>query len=170
MAGRPLTDAEKARIRELHATGATRNAIARALGRSAGAISNYCAANGLTFPQVERAAQVASAALSIAERTVAAHERQLRIIEAQQGKLLGHYEEHRQWRTKLRGEAGSEHPTALDFIPPEDERNVTSAIANSVSSLARLAPPDKSATAAAESVLDRLAASLAQQAQPKAEA
>ena len=45
MAGRPLTDAEKARIRELHATGATRNAIARALGRSAGAISNHCAAN-----------------------------------------------------------------------------------------------------------------------------
>jgi transcriptional regulator with XRE-family HTH domain len=156
MAGQPLTDAEKQQIRKLHADGLSRNAIAKALGRSAGAISNFCAAQGLTFPQVERIAQVASAAVTIAERSIAAHERQLRIVEHQQAKLLGHYDEHKPWATKMRGTEGSEYTDQLDFIPSEDERNITSAIANSVSSLAKLAPVDKGHTAVAESVLDRL--------------
>lgn len=49
MAGTPLTDEEKARIRSLHAEGATRNAIARDLDRAVGTITNFCSREGLSF-------------------------------------------------------------------------------------------------------------------------
>jgi hypothetical protein len=54
----PLTDAEKAKIRELHGQGLGRNAIAAQLGRSGQTISAAAAAMGLSF---ERGPQVAAA-------------------------------------------------------------------------------------------------------------
>lgn len=45
----PLTDAEKARIHEMHTAGATRNDIARDLNRSGDTISRYCTKAGLDF-------------------------------------------------------------------------------------------------------------------------
>lgn len=45
----PLTDDEVDRIRDLHARGYGRNAIARELGRSGGAVSKWCEDLGLDF-------------------------------------------------------------------------------------------------------------------------
>ncbi|WP_168714673.1 helix-turn-helix domain-containing protein [Streptomyces sp. A0592] len=45
----PITDADLAEIRRLHAEGHGRNEIARRLGRNGRVISNHCAAMGLTF-------------------------------------------------------------------------------------------------------------------------
>jgi hypothetical protein len=59
-APRPLTTAEMARIRELHAAGHGRNAIARELRRSPDTISRACAQLGLDFDR--SASEVATAA------------------------------------------------------------------------------------------------------------
>jgi transposase len=47
--GAPVTEAELQRIRDLHAGGATRNDIARALGRSQAVVSKYAAQMSLSF-------------------------------------------------------------------------------------------------------------------------
>jgi transposase len=157
---KPLTESEKQQIRDLHAEGLSRNEIAKRVGRAAGTVTAFCQREGLTFPQVERAAQVEAAALSAKQRTLAAHERQLRIVEHQQAKLLRHYDDGEEWRTKLKGKAGAERVASLDFIPPEDERNTTGAISNSVMALSKLAPTDDAGREAAVSIVEALAASL----------
>lgn len=58
MGNRAITEAERARILELHGEGMSRNAIAREVGRSPGSVSNVVHAEGLSF---ERTAEVIQA-------------------------------------------------------------------------------------------------------------
>lgn len=48
-AGRPITDAERTRLAELHAQGLSRNEIARDLGRAQSTVSKLAAEAGLSF-------------------------------------------------------------------------------------------------------------------------
>jgi ParB-like chromosome segregation protein Spo0J len=157
---KPLSDAEKQSIRDLHAEGLSRNAIAKRVGRSPAAVTALCKREGLAFPAETNTALVAARAVSAKERTLAAHERQLRIVEHQQAKLLRHYDDHEQWKTKIKGKAGAERLIDLDFIPPEDERNTTGAISNSIMALSKLAPTEDAGREAAVSIVEALAASL----------
>jgi hypothetical protein len=69
MSAPPLTDAERARIRELHAQGMSASAIGRAIGRSQGAVSKNAAAMGLSFDRAQtKAATAAKVADSAARR------------------------------------------------------------------------------------------------------
>lgn len=54
-AGRPITDAERDRVAELHAQGLSRNAIARQLGRSQSTVSKLARELGLTFDRARTA-------------------------------------------------------------------------------------------------------------------
>lgn len=54
--GKPVTQAERDRIAELHARGLKRNEIAREIGRSRGLVSRVCADLGLTFDRTMVAA------------------------------------------------------------------------------------------------------------------
>jgi hypothetical protein len=68
--GNEWTDADTARLRELHAQGMSRNDIAREMSRSGSTISNHAATEGLSFergPEVE-AATVAKVADAKARR------------------------------------------------------------------------------------------------------
>lgn len=56
MSGTPLTDEEKDRIRELHAQGMSRNAIARDIGRALATITNFCQREGLSFDRTNQEA------------------------------------------------------------------------------------------------------------------
>jgi hypothetical protein len=58
VAADPITPAERATVRRLHAAGESRNAIARAIGRSASSVSKIAAQEGLRF---EGGARVAPA-------------------------------------------------------------------------------------------------------------
>ncbi|WP_367128308.1 helix-turn-helix domain-containing protein [Saccharothrix sp. HUAS TT1] len=60
MATGPLSDTEKQRIRDLHSQGATRNDIARDLGRSSATISKWCGRLGLGFDRKTTAAATAA--------------------------------------------------------------------------------------------------------------
>lgn len=53
---RPLSDDEVQRLRSMHAAGATRNDIARALDRSGSTVSKYAAEHGLSFDRAGVAA------------------------------------------------------------------------------------------------------------------
>lgn len=155
----PLSDAEKQSIRDLHAEGLSRNVIARRVGRSTGAVSAFCQREGLTFPSLERVAQVEAAALSMKERGIAAHEREMLILEFFQEQLIAGFRSKR-WRTLLKGAGGSEHEAELGFVPPADWRNAQNAITSASLALKNLAPVDDAGRTAAVSVIESLARSL----------
>lgn len=57
----PITDADRARVRHLHAEGKSRNAIARAIERSAATVSKIAAHEGLAFSGGARVAAATEA-------------------------------------------------------------------------------------------------------------
>lgn len=70
MATRPVTDEDRQRVREMHAAGATRNDIARAIGRGGATVSKIALSLGLTFDRGDevRAATEARVADAKAKR------------------------------------------------------------------------------------------------------
>ncbi|MGP4019968.1 helix-turn-helix domain-containing protein [Saccharopolyspora sp. 5N708] len=73
-ASRPVTEQERERVRELHAQGKTRNAIAKIMGRSPGTISTIARELGLAFDRsATAAASAAKAADNKARRVEIAH-------------------------------------------------------------------------------------------------
>jgi AraC-like DNA-binding protein len=56
MAGRPIDPAKRQRILELHATGLSRNEIAREAGVSGSTVSKVCSEAGLTFDRTKTVA------------------------------------------------------------------------------------------------------------------
>lgn len=67
-AGKPLTDTEKARIRELHTEGLSLSAIALELGRSKSTVSNYCHRHGIRWDDTRTKAAAEAHALTNAEK------------------------------------------------------------------------------------------------------
>ncbi|EPH40347.1 helix-turn-helix domain-containing protein [Streptomyces aurantiacus] len=57
----PITDRDRTRVRELHSQGKTRNAIARAIGRSPSSVSKIAADLGLAFAGGARVAAATEA-------------------------------------------------------------------------------------------------------------
>jgi transcriptional regulator with XRE-family HTH domain len=156
---KPLSPEEKQQIRDLHAEGLSRNEIARRVGRSNGSVTNYCKNEGLTFPPGTASVMAESAALTVKQRTLAAHARQLEILELLQTQFIAGMRG-TAWKTKLKGAGGSEKVTTLDFVPSTDKRDEQSAIASAASSLKNLAPTDDTGRDAAISVVEALARSL----------
>lgn len=78
----PITDADREQVRRLHAEGESRNAIARAIGRSAASVSKIARELGLTFSGGARVA-----AATEARRADAAARRELLADEALDGAL-----------------------------------------------------------------------------------
>src|SRR5690606_40817928 len=66
---RPVTDAERARVRELHAQNKGRNEIAEAIGRSAGTITNLAREMGLSFDRSATAAATEAKKIRSEEHT-----------------------------------------------------------------------------------------------------
>jgi hypothetical protein len=94
VANRPLTEADRDQVRELHAQGLTRNAIATEIGRSAATVTKIAGQLGLSFDravtQAATAAKVADARLrrrGIIERLYAQAEKQLERLECGQHKM-----------------------------------------------------------------------------------
>lgn len=59
--GAPLSDEDRDRIRQLHADGLSRNAIAAEIGRSAGVVTKVCQQLGLSFDRSATKAAVEAA-------------------------------------------------------------------------------------------------------------
>lgn len=125
--GRPMTAAEHARIRKLHAEGKSCSAIASDLGRSKATISLFCKREGLDFSRrgLENA---------IAATVFDAKATRRRIIEklyARSEYLIEQMDATKNGGTftTLRKVGMGEESTAhLHHVPPADEKNIANSI------------------------------------------
>jgi hypothetical protein len=155
-----LTPDEKQHILDLHDQGLSRNDIAKTVGRSRGAVSGVVADAGRVFPQVQAEATVKARLLSVNERTAAAHERALAILESLQENVLGAMTGQQAWHAKVRGAQGAERFEKLPFIPSDELKNVVTAITSATSALKNLAPTERPAEEAGKAMADQLAEQL----------
>ncbi|MCY1141367.1 helix-turn-helix domain-containing protein [Actinoplanes sp. Pm04-4] len=138
-AHRPILDQERDRVRELHAAGASRNAIARELRRSGRTISRIAAELDLTF---ERSDQTRSATVAkVADGQARRAQLQLDALDAA-GRLFGQMFA----ETKVYNFGGKEndynertHPEP----PFRDKRDIATAIKALADTALKLAEYDK---------------------------
>ncbi|MYY08817.1 helix-turn-helix domain-containing protein [Streptomyces sp. SID4919] len=154
---RPVTAADRRRVRELHAAGKTRNAIAKTLGRSPSTVSNIAREQGLTF---DRAAEVATATAvrkaDLAARRTAFADRLQDIAEREADKMTT--------PTLYWEWGGSSHTYAeklADEPTPADRRAIMSTIATALDRSLKLVPPRDDGAAESRSVIGDLMAGLA---------
>lgn len=133
----PVTDAERQRVRELHAAGKGRNEIATELGRSGRTISEIAKGLGLSFSraaEVRQATEIRTA--DLAARRAAFAIKLQDIAEAEAAKIN---QPHEYWDW-----GGKEHDfdtyTATEPTPG-DKRAYMSLVATAVDRSLKLAPP-----------------------------
>ena len=150
-----VTDADRARVRELHAEGKTRNDIARAIGRSSSTVTGIARELGLSFDRSSTAA--ATAARQIDNRA-----RRTEIVGRLYGRaehLLARLEADRYVFTATTIN-GIESKT-LDHVPAPDEKALASALSTHLSAAGRLEAVDADkGSEGAKSMLGGLAVAL----------
>lgn len=133
----PVTDAERERVRELHAAGKGRNEIAELLGRSGRTVSAIAKDFGLTFAradQVRVATQVRQA--DLADRRAALAQRLQDVAERELEKLTQPHT-YFDW-------GGKDHEFDTYEAPeptPADKRALMGVVATAVDRSMKLAPP-----------------------------
>jgi DNA-binding CsgD family transcriptional regulator len=134
-----LTDAERARIATLHATGKSCNAIARELGRSASTISRYARDNNLEWGITRTAAAVQANVATNRERrgrlVSRLYDRADKImdrLDKEQFKLVG-LDKDGYARTNI---------IEADAIPGAEERALTGMVVNLLAGAARMEAVD----------------------------
>lgn len=156
---RPITDQERARVRELAAQGKTRNDIARALKRSGSTISKIAreADPPITFDRAEQVtAATAVRKADLAARRTAFAERLQDIAEREADKLSA--------PTLYWEWGGKDHKYAeklADEPIPADRRAIMTLIATAVDRSLKLVPPKDDGAAESRSVIGDLMAGLA---------
>ncbi|MEU3098520.1 helix-turn-helix domain-containing protein [Streptomyces sp. NPDC006967] len=134
---RPVTEAERERVREMHAAGKGRNDIAAALDRGAGTISRIAREMGLSFAradQVRAATEVRQADLAARRAAFAI---KLQDIAEREAAKINQPHEYWDW-------GGKEHDfdtfTASEPTPG-DKRAYMSLVATAVDRSLKLSPP-----------------------------
>ncbi|MFF5582708.1 helix-turn-helix domain-containing protein [Streptomyces hygroscopicus] len=138
--GRPITDKDRRRVRELHAAGKSRNDIARAIKRSPSTVSKIAAAfePPLIF---DRAAQIATAT-EVRRADLAARRTAL---------ALGLQDDAEKLRAQLfapctvgefAGREGEWHTADLDRPRFADQRQIIASVQTAVGTSLRLAPAE----------------------------
>lgn len=137
---RPITDADRRKVRELHATGKSRNEIARELGRSPSTVSKIAAEfePPLTFDraeQVEAATRARTADLAARRAALAlALQEDAERLRAQLWAPTVHGE--------FAGREGEWHETHLDRPRFADQRQIIASVQTAVGTSLRLAPAE----------------------------
>ncbi len=150
-----ITDADRTRVRELHAEGKSRNEIARALGRAPSTVTGIAGALGLSFDRSATAAATHA-------RQVDNRARRTEIVgrlydRAEQ--ILGRLEAD-QYTFTATTVNGIETKT-LDHVPAPDEKALASAMSTHLGAAARLEQVDADKGAeGAKSMLGGLAVAL----------
>ena len=162
MPGSPWTDADTAKLRDLHAAeGMTLNRAAKLMGRGSSTISRKSKALGLSW---ERPVQVVIATqanvIDIRARKAAAAAMELRLLEMTQQHLHDGIES-KSWTALVRGEGGGEYERELSTVPARDLRDLASARSSSAQVIARLSDDsDRADIDTAKSMLAALGAAL----------
>jgi hypothetical protein len=154
----PLTEQERAEIRRRHAAGESRNAIAKALGRSGSTISGVIADQGGSFAR--------------GPEVVAATEARKTDLAARRAKLAEKLQDdaerlrEQMWEPHTYFDwGGKDHDFDTHTAPeptPADKRALISAVATAIDRSMKLVPPvDETGEDAARSMLGALAAGIA---------
>ncbi|MFF3092282.1 helix-turn-helix domain-containing protein [Streptomyces cyaneofuscatus] len=134
----PVTDQERARIRELHAEGKGRNAIAKELGRSGRTISEEAGKLGISF--AARAGQVAAATevrqADLADRRARLAEKLQDDAERMRAQL---WEETTVW--SFGGKENTYNEKVFPEAPADVKRTLMSAVGIAVDRSLKLVPP-----------------------------
>lgn len=154
----PLTDTERAEIRRRHAAGESRNAIAKALGRSGSTISGVIAETGGSFARGEQVVAATEArktdlAARRADLAVRLHD----IAERELDKMTA--------PTLYWDWGGKDHDYDERLQPepmPADRRAMMSTAATAIDRSLKLVPPKDDAADDARSMVGQLMAGLAQ--------
>ncbi|GAA4871747.1 helix-turn-helix domain-containing protein [Saccharopolyspora cebuensis] len=154
-AARPLTANERDRIREMHATGATRNTIATALGRSPSTVSTAARAMDLSFDRTATAAATQARTRDYAARRAALlgrmYGRSEHIVDRLDAPTYKHT------ATTVNGIETAE----LDHVPAEAERHLSGALSGYLTAAAKLEAIDAgNKSEGAQSMLGNLAEAL----------
>ncbi|MEU5838786.1 hypothetical protein ABZ820_34695 [Streptomyces diacarni] len=156
MPGRPVEDAERARVRELHARGLGRNAIAREIERGTRTVSLIAADLGLSFNRTATEEATRARSADLAElRTQLAHDLTLDALRLTQ----------QMWEPAVVYNFGGKDNTyaerSVNEPPAGDKRALMAAAGAALDRSLRLVPPDPGDGAAeARSMLGQLAAGL----------
>ncbi|GAA2772869.1 helix-turn-helix domain-containing protein [Saccharopolyspora taberi] len=151
----PVTDTERARVRELHEQGKTRNDIAKLMGRSPGTVTVIARELGLSFDRSATAAATEAKQrdnrarrAELVDRLYTRAERVLETLEA---------DEYRFTATTINGI----ETERLGHVPAQDERHLSSSISTHLTTAAKLEAIDADGQAeAARSMLGSLAEAL----------
>lgn len=146
-------------LRAHHAAGRSLHWIAQEMGRGKATISNKAKALGLAWDRAQVASATVAKVRDAKARRADALLAELEILERSQQRVLVTLRGDGPWSTIVRGEGGAENARALDFVPPRDLRDETSARASMAVVIDRLHTDDNGATEA-RSMLARLADSL----------
>lgn len=160
MATGPITDADRERIRQLHAEGLSCRAIARELGRSPASVGNHAKAMGLQWDQSRTAAATEAHKATNADRRArlvarlyGRADKIMDRLEADQFKLVG-LDKDGYARTNV---------IAADAIPGAEERALTGMVVNLLAGAAKLELVDAGTAGLAEAkgILGNLSDALA---------
>jgi len=137
---RPITAADRRRVRELHAAGTSRNEIARTINRSPSTVSKIAAALDppLTF---DRAEQV-EAATRVRTADLAARRASLALDLQDDAERMRAQLWERSVHGEFAGKEGDWHQVTLDRPRFVDQRQIIASVQTAVSTSLRLAPAE----------------------------
>ncbi|MEV6712004.1 hypothetical protein AB0M48_08155 [Lentzea sp. NPDC051208] len=150
-----VTDADRDRVRELHAEGKSRNEIARATGRSASTVTGLARELGLSFDRAKTAAATQARQLDNRARRTEITSRLYGRAEQVLARL-----ESPGYKFTATTVHGIETKT-LDHVPAQDEKSLASALSTHLGAAARLEAIDaEKGSEGAKSMLTGLAVAL----------
>jgi hypothetical protein len=156
VAGQPLTDADKAYIRDAYTRQESHRDIAAHLNKPKSTIGQYMARNGMRYDGTAQEAANARKHNDAMTRKLAAHDESLTILELEQAHYLGLLRGTTKFRMLVKGAGGAEHQEELDFIPGAERRAYNQAMSAAIMNVTKLAPPETGASEKNDSLVDKL--------------
>lgn len=144
MAVNPWTDAETAKLRELHAAGRSMHSIAAEMKRSKQTVSTHSVEIGLTWDRSKTAAATEARVIDFKARRTSIVARMYDDTEH----VLTQLENGRNgkgWQSILKGTFGVEEARNLDFIPSRDRRDMADVLTRNITTAAKLEAIDANA-------------------------
>ena len=133
----PVTDQERERVKQLHAEGLGRNAIAAELGRPTGTVTNIARQLGLDFDRTATEAAVKARKIDLAEKRGLLREKFLNRADELLNRAAEPYLVH-----NFGGKDNTYAEHQLDLPPAAEARNLTQAAATAATAEIRISQAD----------------------------
>jgi hypothetical protein len=147
---RPVTDAERERIRELHAQGVSAKKIADQIGRPQSTVSRTAAQMGISFDRSKMAAAHAARRADAEERRRNLAEQLLDDAEKLRGRMWGEFRQ-----VQYVGKDGDRREDVLAEPPPKEQLDYARAMQITITQMAKLFEFDREKDEQGRTMADR---------------